>query len=52
MSEWFKIGFGLGLGVLAAAAVFLMALGLWDGVDIYIGKLRMTVRQRRLQAEK
>jgi|WetSurMetagenome_2_1015567.scaffolds.fasta_scaffold82852_3 hypothetical protein len=52
MLEWFKTGFGLGLGVIAAAAVSLMALGLWDWVAIYLGKLWMAVRHKRLQAGK
>ena len=52
MLEWFKTGFGLGLGVIAAASIFLMALGLWDWVAIYIGKVQMVVRHKRLQRVK
>ena len=52
MMEWFKTGFGISLGVIAAASVFLMALNLWDWVAIFMGKLRMAVRHRRLQAGK
>jgi hypothetical protein len=47
MLEWFKAGFGISLGVIAAAATCLMVLGLWDSVAICIGKLRLVIRKKK-----
>jgi len=47
MLEWFKAGFGVGMGLMAAGAVFLAALGLWDLIAIFIGKLRLALCYRK-----
>ncbi|MDD5641083.1 MAG: hypothetical protein PHX53_05495 [Syntrophales bacterium] len=47
MLEWFKVGFGLGAGLMAAVGLSLAFLGAWDWVVIYAMKIRFALRDRR-----